>query len=99
MYLKYKIEANKVLTHNYKIMLNKIWDDTDDVNSSQEDNNDEYEQFLQTCGSCSHFKPFMTESGLCKLRGNCICNTTALIDIWDDKCVQWSLAIEYQNPL
>lgn len=51
----------------------------------------EHEYFLQVCGSCSNFLPFISESGFCKISEcNCICkNPKAMIDMWDNKCNNW----------
>lgn len=51
----------------------------------------EREDFLQRCGSCLNFSPFISEAGFCKIDNcNCICNNPkAMIDIWDNKCGKW----------
>ncbi len=57
----------------------------------------EREDFLQRCGSCLNFQPFMAEAGFCKIAEcNCLCkNQKAMIDMWDDRCEEWIVNPDY----
>ena len=57
----------------------------------------EREDFLQRCGSCLNFQPFMAEAGFCKIAEcNCLCkNPKAMIDMWDDRCEEWIVNPDY----
>lgn len=54
---------------------------------------EEKESFLNNCGSCLKFVPFMESAGFCDIAEcNCLCkNPKVIIDMFDDKCDNWAI--------
>lgn len=65
---------------------------------TEEDTIIEIKSQLNLCMSCTSFKGFMGESGICSINKICICkNPKALIDMWDIKCDKWVISEKYSN--